>query len=150
MCRHNVEFASYSTAGNLLFFLNLEFLNLSRTYRLMKFLFMKKFMNFRPSYASISKNMCLAFVTDYISCDFLTQFHHKFDQRLLEPWHLWRQLHIEFEYTSRDVRFLLMTPLFLQRFWDKTLKIHFKRKFTFNCWECRFALYIKSLQKCYI
>ena len=46
----------------------------------MKFLFMKN--DFRQSYASISKNMCLAFVTGYISCDFLPQFHHEFDQRL--------------------------------------------------------------------
>ena len=45
----------------------------------MKFLFMKK--DFHPSYASMSKNMCLAFVTGYISCDFLPQFHHKFYKR---------------------------------------------------------------------
>ena len=35
----------------------------------MKFLFMKN--DFSPSYASISKNMCLAFVTGYISFLFL-------------------------------------------------------------------------------
>ena len=54
----------------------------------MKFLFMKK--DFRPSYAffymwgnlTISKNMCLAFVPGSISCEFVPQFNHEFDQQL--------------------------------------------------------------------